>query len=142
MPIKTKYHSEIEIIKEDILHFEKGIPGFSEEKEFIILPLSEEQAFSVLQSVSTEYLAFLIVSPFHFFPEYDFQLEDSVVEELGLKSEKEVQVYSILTVEDPFDKTTANLQAPVIINENNHKAKQVILNDGDYKTKHLIFQKG
>jgi flagellar assembly factor FliW len=142
MRIKTKYHNEMEINKDEILHFEKGIPGFLEEKEFIILPLSEDQTFSVMQSISTEYLAFLIASPFHFFPDYDFQLEDLAVEELSLKSEKEVQVFSILTAEDPFENTTANLQAPVIINTTNQKAKQVILNDGQYKIKHPIFQKG
>jgi flagellar assembly factor FliW len=142
MLIKTKYHGKIEIEKEDILTFEKGLPGFFEEKEFIVLPLSEDQSFSIMQSVSTEYLAFVIANPFHYFQEYDFQLEDPVVEELELNSEKEVQVYSFLTVEDPFDKTTANLQAPVIINTTNHKAKQVILNNGHYKTKHLIVQKG
>lgn len=142
MPIKTKYHGEIELNKEDIIYFEKGIPGFFEEKEFIILPLSEDKIFSVMQSVTTDYLAFLVVSPFHFFSDYDFQLEDTVVEELGLQSEKDVQVFSILTAEEPFDKTTANLQAPVIINTINQKAKQVILNYGQYKTKHPIFQKG
>jgi flagellar assembly factor FliW len=142
MLIKTKYHNEIEINNDDIIHFEKGIPGFSEEKEFIILPLSEDQTFSVMQSILSEYLAFLVVSPFHFFPEYDFQLEDLVVEELGLRSEKEITIFSILTTEEPFENTTANLQAPVIINTTNQKAKQVILNEGQYKTKHPIFQRG
>ena len=28
MNIKTKYHGEISINDEEILHFEKGIPGF------------------------------------------------------------------------------------------------------------------
>jgi flagellar assembly factor FliW len=142
MQIKTKYHNEIKVNKDDIIHFEKGIPGFLEEKEFIILPLSEDQTFSVMQSISTEYLAFLVASPFHFFPEYDFQLEDLVVEELGLRSEEEITIFSILTTEELFENTTANLQAPVIINTTNQKAKQVILNDGQYKTKHPIFQKG
>jgi flagellar assembly factor FliW len=142
MLIKTKYHGEIEIKKEDILTFEKGIPGFLEEKEFIVLPLSEDQSISIMQSVSTEYLTFVIVNPFNYFQDYDFKLEDPVVEEIELKSEKEVQVYSILTVEDPFEKTTANLQAPIIINTTNQKAKQVILNNGNYKTKHSIFRKG
>src|SRR5690606_18296298 len=100
---------------------------FPEETKFVVLPLSEDASFSVMQSVATSGLAFIIASPFGFFPNYDFKLEDSVVEELELKSGKDVVVYSILTVEDPFEKTTANLQAPVIINKTNTKAKQVIL---------------
>jgi flagellar assembly factor FliW len=140
--IQTKYHGEIEINNDDILHFEKGIPGFLDEKEFIILPLSDDQTFSIMQSLTTPYVAFVIASPFHFFQDYEFKLEDPIVEELDIKGEKDVLVFLILSVGEPFEKTTANLQAPVIINSSNHKAKQVILNDGRYKTKHPIFQKG
>jgi flagellar assembly factor FliW len=140
--IQTKYHGEIEINKDEILHFEKGIPGFLDEKEFVILPLSDDKSFSVMQSVKTQNLGFVIIRPFLYFQEYDFELDDSVVEELGIHSVEDVLVYSLLTVEDPFEKTTANLQGPVIINATNHKAKQVILNDGKYRTKHPIFQKG
>jgi flagellar assembly factor FliW len=140
--IKTKYHGEIAINKEDILHFEKGIPGFLDEKEFVVLPLSDDQTFSIMQSVNTSYIAFVISSPFNFFKDYEFKLEDAVLEELEIKAEGDVQVFSILSVGDPFEKTTANLQAPVIINSSNHQAKQVILNDQRYQTKHSIFQKG
>lgn len=141
MRLTTKYHNEVEVNEADVLHFEKGIPGFPEEKKFVVLPLNEDGSFSVLQSVETAGLALVIASPFDFFKDYDFRLEDSVVEELAIESEKDVLVYSILTIEDPFDKTTANLQAPVIINKANNKAKQVILVEEGYKTKHNLFGK-
>jgi flagellar assembly factor FliW len=141
MKIATKYHREVEINANEILTFEKGIPGFPEEKKFILLPLSDDNTFNVLQSVSTSELAFVLSNPFNFFREYDFKLEDSVVEDLELESAKDVMVYSILTVQDPFEKTTANLQAPVIINSKNRKAKQVILHNEQFSTKHPIFEK-
>jgi len=141
MKLNTKYHNEVDIKDEDVLYFEKGIPGFPDEKKFVILPLNEDGSFSVMQSVGTEGLALVIVSPFDYFKDYDFKLEDSVVDELSIESENDVLVYSILTVEDPFDKTTANLQAPVIINKKNNKAKQVILVEEAYKTKHNLFGK-
>lgn len=141
MKLNTKYHNEVEIKDEEVLNFEKGIPGFPDEKKFIILPLNEDGSFSVMQSVESAGLALVIASPFDFFNDYDFQLEDSIVEEIGLKSENDVVVYAILTVEDPFEKTTANLQAPIIINKANNKAKQVILVEEGYKTKHNLFGK-
>lgn len=141
MKIATKYHGEVEINVDEILKFEKGIPGFLEEKEFTLIPLSDDDIFHVMQSVTNGELAFVLSNPFNFFREYDFQVEDSVVEELELESEKDVLVYSILTVRDPFDRTTANLQAPVIINTKNRKAKQVILHNEQYSTKHPIFEK-
>jgi flagellar assembly factor FliW len=141
MKIDTKYHGSVEIKTDEVLSFEKGIPGFIYETEFIVLPLSDDEIFYVMQSVSTPELAFVISSPFNFFKEYDIKLEDQVVEELGLESEKDVVVYSILTVQDPFNNTTANLQAPVIINSKNRKAKQVILHNAESGTKHPIFEK-
>jgi flagellar assembly factor FliW len=141
LKVATKYHGEVEIDTNEILIFEKGIPGFPEEKEFILLPLSDDNTFNVLQAVSTSDLAFVLSNPFNFFREYDFKLEDSVVDELELDSEKNVLVYAILTVQDPFENTTANLQAPVIINSKNRKAKQVILHNEQFRIKHPIFKK-
>ncbi|ESU34146.1 hypothetical protein G3A_02440 [Bacillus sp. 17376] len=141
MKINTKYHGEVEVEVEEILTFEKGIPGFVEETQFALLPLSDDESYFVLQSVSNPGLAFVLTNPFHFMKEYDFQLEDATVEELNLEREKDVAVFSILTVQDPFEKTTANLQAPIIINQRNRKAKQVILHEEQYKTKHPIFKK-
>lgn len=141
MKIVTKYHGELEINSDEILNFEKAIPGFPDENEFILIPLSDDKTFYVMQSVINGQLAFVLSNPFNFFKEYDFKLEDSVVDELMLVDEKDVIVYSILTVQDPFEKTTANLQAPVIINTKNRKAKQVILHNEKYSSKHPIFEK-
>jgi flagellar assembly factor FliW len=139
--IDTKYHGSVEIKESQILTFEKGIPGFPLEKQFALLPLTDDDIFYVMQSISTPGLAFVLTSPFNFFEEYDFDLEELVISELVLKSQNDVLVYSILSVQDPFEKTTANLQAPVIINSKNRRAKQVILHDEQYNTKHPIIKK-
>ncbi|MCA1065193.1 flagellar assembly protein FliW [Rossellomorea sp. AcN35-11] len=139
MKLTTKYHGEIEVKSEEVLKFEHGIPGFGEEKEFILLSLPENEWFHILQSVQTPQLGFVVTNPFVFFKEYDFELDQASVESLGNPSEKEVQVLSILTVRETLQESTANLQAPIIINRANRKGKQVILTNTDYQTKHLIF---
>lgn len=139
MIIQTKYHGEVKVRESEALYFEKGIPGFPEEKNFYVLPLSEDGIFLILQSAVSSSIAFVIVNPFNFFKDYDFILEDSVQKGLGLETAEDVSVYTILTVEEPFNKTTANLQAPLIVNNKNNKGKQVILNDSKYDTKHQIF---
>lgn len=140
MEIKTKYHGEVHINGNEVINFVKGIPGFPNEENFTILSLEEDGVFSILQSVVTPELAFVIVNPFHYFTDYDFQLEDQVVEALNIKSPEEVQVFTILTVQEPFEKTTANLQAPLIINNKNHMGKQVVLNNEKYTTRHKILR--
>jgi flagellar assembly factor FliW len=139
MNIETKYHGTMEIHKEEVLHFINGIPGFKDEKEFVLLPLPENDWFHVLQSTKTPELGFVVTDPFLFFTDYDFTLDPSTVEQLEEPSEKNIKVLSILTVREPLHETTTNLQAPIVINLANNKAKQIILNDTNYQTKHLVF---
>ena len=138
MKINTKYHGEVDMADSDILQFNSGMPGFPDERQFVLLPLADT-GLSVLQSTNTAEVGFVVTNPFSFFPDYDFKLDDASVEQLELKEELDVQVHTILTVQDPFENTTANLQAPIIINAKNCQAKQVILNDERYKTRHPLF---
>lgn len=131
MTIQTKFHGSIELIPEDMYTFETGLPGFPDEKQFVILPLEETTLF-VLQSVTTSEVAFIITSPFEVFPEYNVKLSDEVLTALQIDAEEEVVIYAILTVQEPFNKTTVNLQAPVVINVKKKLAKQYITNDTSF----------
>jgi flagellar assembly factor FliW len=139
MNINTKYHGEIDVKEDGVLNFEQGIPGFTNEKKFVLLPLPENDWFHILQSVSTPQLGFAVTDPFLFTKEYDFELDQGTVELLGFTAEKDVKVLTILTMKETLNESTANLQAPIIINLANNKAKQAILNDPNYQTKHLLF---
>ena len=141
MKIETKYHGEVDITTDEIWTFTKGIPGFPQEKQFAILPLPDNDVYAILQSVETASLGFVIVNPFLFFPDYDFDIDEATVHQLSIEKETDVGVYTILTIQDPFEKTTANLQAPLIMNTKNKQAKQLILSDGKYNTKHRIITK-
>ncbi|SFA44379.1 flagellar assembly factor FliW [Parageobacillus thermantarcticus] len=138
MKLCTKYHGEIEINEKDIFHFEHGIPGFLDEKQFVLLPL-EDTPFVILQSVKTPELGFVLIEPFSYFPTYEIELDDNTLEQLQITGEQDVALYVILTVVDPFDNTTANLQAPIVINVHQRLGKQVILTNTNYKTKHRLF---
>jgi len=138
MKIATKYHGQCEIEEKHIFVFEQGIPGFLDEKRFVLLPFAETPIV-ILQSVQTPELGFAMVNPFLYFPDYDFELDECSVSQLQLSAEKEVVVYVILTVADPFEKTTANLQAPVVLNSEKKLGKQVILTNTSYRTKHRLF---
>jgi flagellar assembly factor FliW len=141
MKIETKYHGDVHIDENEILTFSNGIPGFLEEKKFVILPFGENTGISVMQSFGNAQVAFVVTNPFFFLKDYDFTIDDQAVEQLKLENEKDVSVFAILTVQDPFEKTTANLQAPVIINNKRKLGKQVILMNTNYQTKHSIFDK-
>lgn len=140
MKLLTKYHGEREINASEVIQFPKGIPGFENEHEFVLLPLTDDNVFLILQSVQTSELAFVVTDPFLFYKDYDFQLEEATVKSLELESPSDVKVLTILSVKDPFKETTINLQAPVVINVKKQMSKQVVLNDESYHTKHRLYE--
>lgn len=137
MKIKTAYMGEVEINPSQIIKFEYGLPGFEKEKEFIQLVLSEKSAFQVLQSVKTKDLAFIITSPYTILTDYSFKLDESVIQALDIKSNNEVAVFVIVSLKDTLENSTVNLKAPIVLNIENQKAKQIILED-DYAIRHQL----
>jgi flagellar assembly factor FliW len=137
MRIETKFQEVIKVDETQILTFEQGLPGFENEKQFVLLPI-EGIELSLLQSMQTSDLAFITTDPFQFFIHYDFELSTADLEFLELEDEKDVHVQTIITVADLYEKSTVNLQAPVVINTKNNKCKQIILSDSKYRTKHLL----
>lgn len=138
MKIRTTYFDEIEIDPSHILHFEHGIPGFEEEKQFIVLPIEENSAFQVLQSIQTEALAFIVTDPYAVTIEYSLDLDEASVHALQIKDENEVAVLTIVSLKDKLANSTVNLKAPIVINMTNKKAKQVILNNDAYAIRHPL----
>lgn len=138
MNIQTSYFGEIEIDITDILKFQFGLPGFENEKEFILLPLEENSIFQVLQSVHTSALAFIITNPYNIATNYSFDLEEGTIHALEIKDEKEVAVFAIVSLKETIAQSTVNLKAPIVLNTANKKAKQVILNNENYAIRHLI----
>ena len=137
MKIQTKFHGKTEIKAEELYTFESGLPGFLEEKQFGLLPL-DGTPFYVLQSVETASVAFIVTNPFEVFPDYEVKLTDETLTALHIESEQDVLIFSILNIRDPFEKTTINLQAPVILNNDKKKGKQFIMNNSDYEVRQLL----
>ena len=140
MKVKTRDFGEIEVSEDKIIHFEDGIPGFEEEKEFIILfDEDKDNPFHQLQSVNNQYLSFIIINPFEIFKDYDIEIPQTAVDKLQIENPEDVLIYSIVVVPEDIRKMTANLLGPIIINHKERLGKQVILEDSRYSTKHYIF---
>lgn len=136
--IQTKYLGETKVSADKIITFEKGLPGFEEEKEFILLDISKDLVFQILQSVKSPQLAFFVVNPYYFYETYEFKLNDYTIESLDIKDAKEVLVLSVMTLKEPFNESTINLKAPLIINLKNRLGKQYILEEATYSMRAKI----
>ena len=138
--VHTVRFGEIEVDEEKIVHFKDGIPAFEEEHEFLIIPYDDESPYYFMQSLQTPELAFLITTPFIFFPEYVIEIDDETVKELSIKNQEDVMLYSLITIPNGSVRyMTANLLAPVVLNTDNMQAKQIVMEKTRYTTKHRLF---
>jgi len=138
MQIITKNFGEIEIDKDKIIKFKNGVPGFESLKEFIILSQEQDNPFKWLQSVNDPDIAFVITEPYTFMPTYNPKPSQEELLELGIKDIKEALIYTLVVIPEDITYMTANLKAPIIINTQNCKGKQIILENSNYELKHNI----
>ena len=71
-----------------------------------------------------------------FRPDYEIDIDDSLLAPLAVESPSDVLVFALITIPADGGPITANLQGPLIINKKNNKAIQVILTDARWQTKH------
>ncbi len=141
MLLNTRHFGQMEIEEKGIIEFPEGIPGFENAKKFALLASTEEGSpFQWLQGVDNTELAFVVIDPKVFKPDYSVDVDDDEVEILKIKDVEKVIVLTIIVVPEDITKMTANLKAPVLINTENNRGKQVILDKGDYELKHYVLQ--
>lgn len=138
MKINTLFFGELQVEEADIIRFPNGIPGFEEFTQYTLVQPADSAPFSYMQSIQQGELSFLVTDPFLFFKEYEISLPESVQDELKIEQVTDIQLWTVVTVNNDNSKITANLLAPIVCNTINRVAKQVILHDSDYHVKHEI----
>lgn len=141
MKIISDVLGEVDVNEDAVLHFEDGIPGFEEEKEFIVLESEENEPFVWLISAKTPYLAFMMIDPFKIFRDYEVDLPQTALQKLKIEHAEDVTIYTIVVLADDISESTTNLQGPVVLNAKAGLGKQVILDDDRYTTKHYFLKK-
>ncbi len=129
----------LEINQSEIYAFPSGIPGFEDQKRFIVVKPEADSPFAYLQSMDRPELVLLVADPFLFFSDYDFDISDQTVSELKIERPEQVEVWCVVTVPDSLEEATANLLAPIVVNADAKIGKQTVLATGEYRTKHALF---
>ena len=139
MKLRSGRFGEISISEQDIFTFPRGIPGFENQKSFVVVAPEKDEPFAFLQSAVDEHLVFVIVDPFLFYPGYDFEIPESALAEMRIESEEQVIVRVIVNVQDKLEEASVNLVAPIVLNVKERLGKQVVLEKTNYTTKHYLF---
>lgn len=137
MEIKTKALGTVIIEEEQIITLSEGFYGFKQYHRFALLDAKQEP-FIWVQSLDDADLAFIAIDPFTFRPDYELDIDDSLLAPLDIASPSDVLVFALVTIPADGSAITANLQGPLIINKKNKKAMQLVLGGEKWKTKHDI----
>lgn len=140
MKVNTKFFGELEAEEKDIITFEDGILGFPDLKEYLIIYDNSNEYFSYLQAVEDKDICFIIISPYLVIPDYSADISDDSVKKLVIEEEKDVILYSFITIPEDMKLMTANMKAPMIINAKNRKAVQEVMDNDKYSIRHRIIK--
>lgn len=140
MKIHTSRFGEVELNDQDIINFPEGILGFENCKRFFVIDPSDGSLVLWLQSVSDPDVAFPIIEPEIFKPNYTPDLMPSDIRTLELDHVKDAKVYTVLTIPVDVTKMSANLKAPIIINSKKNSGRQIVLQDNKLEVKYEMYQ--
>ena len=115
-----------------------GLLGFEHIKNFLLIAKPAEAPFRWLQVKNNPSLAFIVIEPLYFAPDYRPDIPQADVDFLGLTSPDDAVVYNIVTLRGPRN-ATVNLKGPIVINRNTGVAKQVVIaNAVEYYVQHPL----
>jgi flagellar assembly factor FliW len=145
MLINTRDFGEVDVPEEELITFPEGLFAFEDRREFaLISPLGEEVYPKWLQSAEDVAPCFIVFDPHAIDPDYVVELEPYEEKLLKLDSKSadinnnNMKVLVIATVPNDFKKTTLNMKAPIVVNENDLLAAQIILQD-DYEFRFSLY---
>lgn len=141
MKIKTKVFGEVTIDDDKVIHFPAGIIGFPDMTEFALIHDEEKGTGSIhwLQSLQEPAFAMPVMDPLIVKPDYNPEIEDELLSQIGKLDPEEILVLVTVTVPSDLTKMSVNLRGPIIINAVEKKACQVIVEGEDYAVKYPIY---
>ncbi len=139
MKVKTSRFGELTVNPADQITFSEGLLGFENLKKYFVVDPGDSTLILWLQSLENEKIAFPIVEPKIFKPDYVAKLLPADLNGLDLDSLQAARVYSILTIPANLAEMSANLKAPVVINSTKQVGKQIVLADSKLSVKHEMY---
>jgi flagellar assembly factor FliW len=119
----------VDILRNKVIEFRHGLPGFPASRSFVMAQKPEERPFAWMQSVAEPHVKFAVVDAYAWDHDYTLEVDDEALEELGSLDPLDYAVYFILRIEKRDSGTTlqAKPNAPVLVNVRTRQARQVVV---------------
>lgn len=140
MKVNTTRFGELQVNNEDIIEFTEGLLGFEKLAKFFVVDPGDSTLILWLQSIEDGSVAFPIIEPKIFKPDYVAKLLPADMNSVKLENISDAKIYSILTIPSDITAMSANLKAPIVINNEKKIAKQIVLQDNKLTVKYEMYK--
>jgi flagellar assembly factor FliW len=137
LKVATRDFGSVDINEIQKIHFPDGLIGLESFKDYALLD-AVKPPYYYLQSLDSTGTAFYLIDPFLFRPDYEMDISDDELAEIGIKNPESALLFVLLTIPESGNEMTANLKGPIIINRESREAKQIVLDGPRWKTKHNV----
>jgi flagellar assembly factor FliW len=100
-----------------------GLPGMS---RCVLVSLDDAGVLFRLRSVADPDLQLVVAAPSAFFDSYEPEVDEDVADQLGLSRAEDALLLVVVTVGSSLATSTANLLAPIVVNQLTRRAVQVV----------------
>lgn len=141
MKFRTSRFGEIEFTDDVVMLFPEGVLGFPESRRYILLEHDADGSpFKWLQSLDNPDLAFIVLDPYQIVSDYRFEIDMDTERIIGtdLPSCCALMAISTIPYNEPL-KMTANLKAPLVVNVQTRRGRQVVLSTNYYQINAPVF---
>ena len=127
--LRTTRFGDIPLDNARVFDFPEGLLGFPDAQHFLAIDVEDDPDMYWLQCVDDGGLAFLAISPWLYFPDYEPEIDENEQLVLELDQPDDATVLCLLTIDRDADLVTANLLGPIVLNTAAKRGRQVVLAD-------------
>jgi len=129
METATAENPTIEILRNKIIEFHQGLPGFPASRQFVMAQEPQERPFAWMQSINEPQVRFAVVDAYAWDRDFSLEVDDDALSELGSIDPVDYAVYFILHIQKSNGGITlkAKPNAPLLVNVRNRQARQVVV---------------
>jgi len=121
-----------------VIHFEEGLIGFPDCKNFILMESETLAPFRLLQCLDSPQVRFLVLEGAALINDYYDRVPVREWESIGVTGTTKPLAFIIVVIGTSPETTTGNFQAPLLINYDRMIGKQVILSDPGLSVKYPL----
>lgn len=130
MQLSSNRFGSLEVAEEALLTFPSGLVGFPSHRRFVVVEVGDSSEYQWLQSADEPSLAFVLVDVQALGTDYQVEIPDDNLQELDVQATDSVSLLAVVTIpNDAPERASANLRAPIVVNQRTRKGKQLILHE-------------